>query len=76
MEEFVDSEVQARQQLNAEVAMGMAVADGLHWLIHIDVDELFYLKDGLTLNSHFGKLESEGIFQLSYQNWEVSELFF
>jgi hypothetical protein len=36
----LESEVQARQQLNCEIAMEMANDMGLTWLVHIDMDEV------------------------------------
>ena len=41
-----DDEVQARQVLNAEQAMALALAPerALRWLVHLDIDELFYVE--------------------------------
>jgi hypothetical protein len=39
---FIDSEVIARQVRNMGVAMDLARRQGLDWLLHIDVDELFF----------------------------------
>ncbi len=36
-----DRDVQIRQLLNAQLAMELARADGLTWLLHLDSDELF-----------------------------------
>jgi hypothetical protein len=36
-----DRDVQVRQLLNAQLAMELARADGLTWLLHLDSDELF-----------------------------------
>lgn len=36
-----DRDVQIRQLLNAQLAMELAREDGLHWLLHLDSDELF-----------------------------------
>jgi len=35
-------EVPTRQCLNAETALAFAAAHGLDWLLHLDIDELFY----------------------------------
>ena len=34
-------QVPARQELNAETALGLAEARGMRWLLHLDADELF-----------------------------------
>ena len=39
---FVDSEVPSRQCLNAETALTLCRRRGLTWLLHLDIDELFY----------------------------------
>ena len=39
----IPTEIMARQQLNCETAAQRAVAAGIDWLLHIDVDEAFCL---------------------------------
>ncbi len=42
LETFIPREVMARQVLNLGVAMELARAEGMDWLLHIDADELFF----------------------------------
>ena len=67
---FYEDEVQARQSLNAELAVGMARARGLRWLLHIDVDELFYTS-APSIHAHFARLDSLGVSQMTYANHEA-----
>ena len=69
--EFIDTEVMARQMLNVEVAVGLAVEKRVDWLLHIDVDELFYCPADDNVTEHFGSLSGEGIQQISYMNYEA-----
>src|ERR1044071_3813734 len=57
---FIDREVMARQMLNTEVAIGLAMKEGFDWLLHIDCDELFY-SPGQTASEHFSELSNKGI---------------
>src|SRR5258707_6040459 len=40
--EFTQTECMARQILNVDVALKMALELKIDWLLHIDIDELFY----------------------------------
>lgn len=42
----VETEVMARQLLNASLVADMARRDGFDWLLHIDIDELFHAPGG------------------------------
>lgn len=66
----VDAEVMARQILNCELAIGMASAEGLDWLLHIDSDELF-LCEGGTAPEHFAALDFRGTRNAVYLNYEA-----
>lgn len=67
---FKDSEVPARQQLNAEFALvSTATTLGLSWLLHIDIDELFYISNN-SIHSHFEELMRRGIGHITYANHE------
>ena len=68
--EFYEDEVQARQSLNAELAVGMARARGVTWLLHIDIDELFFTS-APSIAPHFQRLESSGVSQMTYTNHEA-----
>jgi hypothetical protein len=39
---FLTEEVQARQVMNAETALVLAEKENVSWLVHLDIDELFY----------------------------------
>ena len=67
---FYEDEVQARQSLNAELAVSMARARNLRWLLHIDVDELFYTS-APSIHAHFARLDSLGVSQMTYANHEA-----
>jgi hypothetical protein len=68
--EFVDTEVMARQSLNAFVAMDMARDRGLDWLLHIDADELFY-SPRETAAAHFAQLQNGPFDSVIYLNHEA-----
>jgi len=67
---FVESEVQARQCLNAEHAARLARQRGLRWLVHIDVDEAFYVASREALVAHFAHLDAEAVGHVVYANHE------
>lgn len=67
---FVDTEVQARQVLNAEHASLLAQSRGLRWIVHIDIDELFYVQSRQAFLSHFVTLERENVEHVTYANHE------
>ena len=68
--EYANSLVMARQILNMEVALGLAVEKGIDWLLHIDVDELFY-SPSQSVREHFQSLADHGISRAIYLNHEV-----
>lgn len=67
---FYEEEVQARQSLNAELALHLAKEKNVGWLLHIDSDELFYVGKETSIRSHFETLNRKGIYQLTYTNHE------
>lgn len=66
----VDREVMARQILNCELAIGMAAAAGMDWILHIDGDELFYSDVG-SAPEHFRELDARGTGNAVYLNFEA-----
>lgn len=64
-----ESEVQARQELNGEHAVGLALRDKVTWLLHIDSDELFRCPD-CTVQEHFERLTDDGVTLMNYVNYE------
>jgi len=68
--DYADSLVMARQILNMEVALGLAVEKGIDWLLHIDVDELFY-SPSQSVHEHFQALADHGISRATYLNYEA-----
>ncbi len=66
----IDTEVMARQMLNAQVAMEMALEQGIDWLLHIDADELFYSFTE-SAPEHFRQLADRGVACVSYPNHEA-----
>ncbi len=72
--------VAARQTLNASVALQAAKAGSLgerslDWLIHLDLDEWFYLegtgRGGDTLGTHFSAASAAGLELVRYLNHEL-----
>ena len=61
---------QARQLLNVEVAAGLALDAGLHWLLQIDADELFYVPGG-SVTAHFTDLADQQVYGITYPNYEA-----
>eukprot|EP01084_Bolivina_argentea_P137492 242155_1 len=65
-----DTDLQARQQCHAELALFLASRAGLRWLLHIDVDELFWTHED-SIEPHFRWLEEHwGALQMTYANHE------
>ena len=67
---FIETEVRARQTLNAELALKMALEEGIDWLLHIDSDELFWIPQP-SITSHLTSLASEEIVSARYINFEA-----
>lgn len=67
---FITKEVMSRQVLNAELAARLAFREGIAWLLHIDIDELFYI-EGETVNDHFSSLDRQGYTHATYLNYEA-----
>jgi hypothetical protein len=63
-------EVIARQILNVETAIQLALEQDMDWIIHIDGDELFYLGEALTLD-WFDQLDND-ILQVHFLNYEAA----
>ena len=70
-EVHVEKEVMARQILNTEIAISMAIDRGYDWILHIDIDELFVLKGHKTIPEHFQWLEKRGSNVVNYFNHEA-----
>ena len=62
---------QARQLLNVEVAAGLALDAGLHWLLQTDADELFYVPRG-SVTEHFTALADRQVYGMTYPNYEAA----
>jgi len=62
-----------RQVLNAIAGLGLAAADGIDWLLHIDDDEYFWCPD-MPVADHFDGLTRAGIATAVYQNHEAAIL--
>jgi hypothetical protein len=67
---FLDSEVMARQVLNAALAMELARGHGLTWLLHIDADELFF-SPGESCARHFLWADRQKANTILYPNYEA-----
>ncbi len=65
----IDSEAMSRQILNAELALREAFHKGIDWLLHLDVDELFYVEDA-SVDAHFKHMTNQGYDCVAYANME------
>ncbi|CAN0233960.1 unnamed protein product [Ectocarpus sp. 6 AP-2014] len=70
---FSATEVPARQSLNAEDALQRASTMGLDWLLHLDIDELFFTSEP-SVQPHFDRLNELGVEQMTYANHEAVPL--
>lgn len=66
----IDDEVMARQMLNADLALEMAREEQIEWLLHIDIDELFFVPKS-TPKALFSKLRKERPDCVSFLNYEA-----
>ncbi len=66
----VDHTVGARQMLNIEYGCHLAREAGVDWLLHIDIDELFYLKSA-DVQGHVALLAETGRTAAAYFNFEA-----
>jgi hypothetical protein len=48
----------------------MALDAGLHWLLQIDADELFYVTRG-TVTAHSTALANRQVYGITYPNYET-----
>jgi hypothetical protein len=60
-----------RQTDNCAKAYELAAQQGIGWLMHMDVDELFYLARGGTLEHHLRRLSKLRIGSFTYANLEA-----
>src|SRR5262245_29586539 len=67
---FVDKEVMARQELNVGIAVNLALEMNIDWLLHVDIDELFYLPSQ-NVKAHFKSLTDRNIGRVTYLNYEA-----
>ncbi len=68
--DFINTEVMARQVLNASVAIKLSLENNINWLLHIDIDELFY-SPNISLKRHLQQLEENEINCIRYLNYEA-----
>ena len=70
LRKFVDKEVMARQELNVGIAIKLALKMKIQWLLHIDIDELFFpFCNGV--GTHFKSLTEENVGRVTYLNYEA-----
>lgn len=69
-EKVLDTEHMARQMLNVSTALRIALEKKIDWLLHIDIDELFY-SPNKKLEEHFNELEYNNINSIRYLNFEA-----
>lgn len=66
---LIDTEVMVRQEMNFYVASLQAKREGIDWLLHIDIDELFYPNE-VDINNYFNALQKKGIASVTFLNYE------
>ncbi len=66
---LLDSDVMARQVLNADHALWLARERGADWLLHLDVDELFLAVE--SVDAHFASIPDH-VGQARYLNFEAA----
>ncbi len=62
--------VPAKQRLNTEIGIDIALKAGYDWLLHIDIDELFYCRS-MRADEYFDKLAAEGADNVAFLNYEA-----
>lgn len=71
LQNFISDDVMTRQLLNASVAIDMALDDQVEWLLHIDIDELFFYQNGKGVRPHFLDLSNRKADFVTYVNHEA-----
>ena len=66
----MESEVMTRQEVNVRHAIDRARVHGQQWLLHIDIDELFFL-NGHTIQQYVSSLSARSIASVNLRNYEV-----
>lgn len=66
---LIDQEVMVRQEMNFFVASLLAKRESIDWLLHIDLDELFY-PNHINLQEYFISLQRRGIASVTFLNYE------
>lgn len=66
---LIDHEVMIRQEMNFFVAHSRAKVEEVDWLVHLDLDELFF-PNGTDLQSHFKSLQYNQFRSMTYLNYE------
>src|SRR6185312_3882881 len=67
---FRQTDLSARQILNVNVALEMARQQKIDWLLHIDIDELFYSPEQ-DIKEYFQRLSADKIAGISFLNHEA-----
>ncbi len=67
---LINEEVMVRQELNFLVAYERAKQDGMDWLLHIDLDELFY-PNNHSIQDYFSNLQFNAINAVTLLNYEA-----
>ena len=66
---LIDKEVMVRQELNFYCGFTLAKQESIDWVLHLDIDELFYPNDNNVLD-YFAKLQLSDIRAVTYLNYE------
>lgn len=66
---LLSKEAMIRQELNFYIAHEDAQKEHIDWLLHIDIDELFFPNEN-DLQQHFSELQIQGVGGITYLNYE------
>lgn len=67
---LIHKEVMVRQEYNTYIGYVKAKELGIDWLLHIDIDELFY-PNGVSLDEHYNERVKKNIGGCIYTNYEA-----
>ena len=67
--QYLKTEFRAKQALNTELGIRYAIETNIDWVLHIDIDEAFYIY-GNSIIDHFSKMEKDKNYIINYENYE------
>ncbi|WP_276089672.1 glycosyltransferase family 2 protein [Pedobacter sp. JY14-1] len=71
LKDYTESDLIARQVINMSNVIKIARDEGYDWILHIDVDEIFWCRNWQNVKNHFYDLQTNGIDCINYVNYEA-----